>query len=762
MRRLCLFFAVLALSLIGVSIAPQKSAAAPLVGSTYSAAAGGALTTISLDRASGPDLAGVTLAVSESKLNGGTPPTSSAFVSNLGAGVTGVGIAVQTDVQNAPPDNLSPDTDSFAAASGPDVDLGLLDTSVHARDVAVVACTPSGGVVANSRVQTAGAILDPVPFGTVANAGDSSTTGTVSIVPEGSDPLNRAVLSSAIGTISTSSFLNGDVNLTIAGDSQLQAFASGVPGGANTTYSPGSVSVTVGSTTYPVALGGTFDTEVDLPNPLPNGRVVITVNEPNVTESANGQNATASVAVVRAVVTVGTGPNPPARATVDILPLRASAVAPPGGLDCLPPPPVLSTPADNSTTADTTPTFTGTAVPGARVDIFVDGDPIGTTTANGSGNFSFTPGTPLRSGSHIATARQITDGGTSQASNANDFTVVGPPVLQNPADGTVTSDTTPTFTGRAAPGAQVDILVDGNPIGTTTANAAGAFTFTPGAPMGPGNYEASARATLNGVTSGLSNINDFTIDVADPAAPTLNRPADGEATNDTTPTFSGRAEPGAEVEIFVDGSSIGTTTANSDGDFAFTPTTPLAAGQHEAFVRATDAAGNDSSPSNTNGFVIDTDDPAAPIITSPEDGSTTTDPTFAIRGTAEPGSQVIIIRDGEEIGSTMADENGDFSFDLPSGLLPVGRYGFSARVVDEAGNSSRAAEPVYAEVLGTHAAVADAPGQSLADSGGPGQSLADSGGPQGWLPAIAVLSVLAGAGVLAATRWRRRSSHVQL
>ena len=745
MRRLFLSFAVLALSLISVSVAPQPSVAAPLVGPNYTASAGGALATIDLDRASGPDLAGVTLAVSDSKLNGGSPPTTSALASNLGAGVTGAGIALQTDVQNAPPDTPSPSTDSFAAASGPDLDLGLLDTSVHARAVPNIACSPSGGVVATSQVQTAGAILDPVPFGTIADTGDSSTTATVSILPEpAGDPLNRALLSTATGNISTSTFLNGQVGVAIAGQSQLQAFASGVPGGANTTYSPGTVSVTVGGTTYPVAAGGEFDT--DVASPLPNGRVVITANEPNVTESVNGQNATATVAVVTAVVTVGTGPNPPATATVDILPLRAHAVVPPGGLDCLPPPPVLNAPPDNSTTADTTPTFTGTAIPGAKVDIFVDGNLIGSDIANG-GNFSFTPTTPLTSGAHTATARQTTEGGTSQASNANDFTVVGPPVLQNPADGTATNDTTPAFTGIAAPGASVDILLDGNPIGTTTANGTGAFTFTPGAPLSPGDYEASARATLNGVTSGVSNVNDFTIDVAAPAAPTLNRPAEGEVTGDTTPTFTGRAEPGAEVEVFVDGTSIGTTTANGNGDFSFTPTAALAAGPHEAFVGATDAAGNDSPPSNTNGFVIDTDDPDAPVITSPADGSSTTDPTFRVTGTAEPGSRVIILVDGEPVGSTVADENGEFAFTLPDGVSP-GEHEIAGIAVDEAGNRSDASPEVTVAVL---AARADA---------GPSDQLADTGGPQGWLPVAAAVSLLVGAGILTIARWRRRSSHV--
>ena len=354
----------------------------------------------------------------------------------------------------------------------------------------------------------------------------------------------------------------------------------------------------------------------------------ITVDEPTVTESPNGQTATGTVSVVTVEVTAGTGSTPLATATVDLLPLRAQAVAPPGGIDCRPPAPVLNNPADGSTTADTTPTFNGTAVPGAEVEIVVDGNPIGTTTATSAGLFSFTPTTPLAADRYTATATQTTDGGTSQESNANDFTLVGPPVLQNPADRTVTNDTTPTFTGTALPGAQVDVVVDGNPIGTTTATADRSFSFTPGTPLGPGGHHVSARARLNGVTSGPSNTHALFVDVAAPAASRLNRPADGEVTDDRTPTFHGTAEPGAEVEIFVDGTSIGTTTANGGGFFAFTPTAPLATGPHEAFVGATDAAGNDSPPSNTNAFRIDADAPAAPVITSPDDGSTTTDPTL--------------------------------------------------------------------------------------------------------------------------------------
>jgi hypothetical protein len=431
---------------------------------------------------------------------------------------------------------------------------------------------------------------------------------------------------------------------------------------------------------------------------------------------------------------------------VDLLPLRASAVAPDGGIDCAPPAPVLNAPADGSTTTDTTPTFTGTAYPGAEVDILLDGNPIGTTTANSGGNFSFTPATPLGTGFHNATARQTTDGGTSAESSANGFIVFGPPVLDTPADGTVTNDTTPTFSGLTFPSAEVDILVDGNPIGTTTANGTGHFIFTPTTALSPGDYQASARARMSTITSGTSNVNDFTIDTAAPDAPTLIKPADGSTTRDTRPIFAGTAEPGAEVEIFVDGDSIGTTTANGSGGFSFTPTAPLAPGEHEAFAGATDAAGNDSPPSNTNGFRIDTQDPDAPGISSPGDGSTTTDRTPTITGTAEPDSQVIIYIDGEQVGSTTADENGDFSFTVPD-ALSLGEHEVSAVAVDEAGNRSAASDQFSFGVLAAEA-----------NAGGQNNQLGDTGGLQGWLPLVGVLGLLAGAAVLTLSRWRRRSS----
>ena len=62
--------------------------------------------------------------------------------------------------------------------------------------------------------------------------------------------------------------------------------------------------------------------------------------------------------------------------------------------------PIVMAPANNSTTATRTPTYTGTAPTGSTVTVYVDGSSIGTTTAT-SGNFSLTQPTNLTEASHM-------------------------------------------------------------------------------------------------------------------------------------------------------------------------------------------------------------------------------------------------------------------------------------------------------------------------------------------------------------------------
>lgn len=94
-------------------------------------------------------------------------------------------------------------------------------------------------------------------------------------------------------------------------------------------------------------------------------------------------------------------------------------------IDTTPPAaPVVTAPANGSTLATATPTYTGTAEAGSTVAVLVDNAAIGTTAASGSGAWSFTQPTALSQTQHTVQAR-ATDvaGNTGSISAANTFGV---------------------------------------------------------------------------------------------------------------------------------------------------------------------------------------------------------------------------------------------------------------------------------------------------------------------------------------------------
>ncbi|CAN2040455.1 hypothetical protein GMMP15_1750009 [Candidatus Magnetomoraceae bacterium gMMP-15] len=79
-------------------------------------------------------------------------------------------------------------------------------------------------------------------------------------------------------------------------------------------------------------------------------------------------------------------------------------------------------------------------------------------------------------------------------------------------------------------------------------------------------------------------------------------------TADSTPTFSGTGEAGGIVEIFADGTSLGSSTVDGSGAFTFTVALPnaLADGAHSITAVITDTVGNISEPSEILQIIIDT------------------------------------------------------------------------------------------------------------------------------------------------------------
>lgn len=308
----------------------------------------------------------------------------------------------------------------------------------------------------------------------------------------------------------------------------------------------------------------------------------------------------------------------------------------------------------------------GTAEINATV-ILTDGNGnlIGQTTANGSGVWSFTPGTALANGTVVnAVARDAVGNTSGAASTTIDSVAPATPTI-DPSNGSLLS-------GTAEANATV-ILTDGNgnPIGQTTANGSGNWSFTPGVALPDGAVVNVVARDAAGNSSGVATT---TVDTVPPPTPTV------EPSNGTH--LAGTAEAGARV-ILTDGGGnpIGQTTADGSGHWSFTPGTALANGT-VVNVQARDAAGNGSGIATTT---VDSVAPPTPTI-DPSNGT-------QLAGTAE-SSATVILHDGNGnlIGTTQADGSGHWSF-TPSPALANGTT-VNAVAQDAAGNTSGAASTV--------------------------------------------------------------------
>ena len=195
-----------------------------------------------------------------------------------------------------------------------------------------------------------------------------------------------------------------------------------------------------------------------------------------------------------------------------------------------------------------------------------------------------------------------------------------------------------------------------------------------------------------------------------------------QLTNDSTPTLAGKSTPGATISVF-DGEGehatfLGRTTVDANGDWEYTPTSPLADGDHRITIEATKTAadGSELKESTHRDFTIDSvnDTLTMNISTNqvadltgeatylPEGTNVSTNLTFSGKAEANADIYLKILADdttydyypdhavpkGDIAGilKTTADANGDWSI---SADKPNWSYTYKAEVtsVDEAGNT---------------------------------------------------------------------------
>ncbi|EMZ3695232.1 Ig-like domain-containing protein [Enterobacter ludwigii] len=381
--------------------------------------------------------------------------------------------------------------------------------------------------------------------------------------------------------------------------------------------------------------------------------------------------------------------------------------------------------ASGSSTDDLKPVIVGTATPGSLVTLYVDGEAVGTMTADPTtgawaieinpalesgktyeitaGEFSGPGETPPPTRPFLLTIDTVVPTGTFDRVSDDVGRYQGD--LPNPA---VTDDTTPTLHGTGRPGDIVFVRNGSDIISSVTVGTDGRWEYTlpeqtNGAALdvsvvfrGPTGVESAPTDPWKLVIDTEAPVKPIIGDVEDDQGPVIGPINNGDVTDDTQPVFSGEgAVPGETVELIIDDEVVGTAIVGEDGKWEVTPENPLAEGEHEAVVVITDPAGNSSEPSDPIGFIVDTTPPVKPTIDTVFDdagqqtgylqnGDITDDSTPTFAGSAEENSLVYIIVNGREVASVRATDEGTWTWTPPLGLAN-GHYDVKVVAEDKAG-----------------------------------------------------------------------------
>jgi hypothetical protein len=300
-------------------------------------------------------------------------------------------------------------------------------------------------------------------------------------------------------------------------------------------------------------------------------------------------------------------------------------------------------------------TVTGTAEPNSIIIVLVNGGAIGTGTSDASGHFSFSTNGSIPNGTFTVMVQSINSAGCiSGPSNAIEVTVNQ---AIRPVICVTVNCPNVTVTGVASPNATVTIFVDNVPVANVTADSQGNFTFT--TTLAKGTHTINADSiTTSGCVSGISNT--VTVNVTNQQA---QRPAICATVKHHHVLINGTAEPHSKVTIFVDGKKVGEVRADSHGNFTFK--VKLHKGHHEITARSKDKFGCKSKLSNKVEVEVEKEHEHHDKHEKerrPAVCATVICPNVIINGSAEEDSKVTIFANGREVGTTTANDEGNFTF----------------------------------------------------------------------------------------------------
>ncbi len=309
--------------------------------------------------------------------------------------------------------------------------------------------------------------------------------------------------------------------------------------------------------------------------------------------------------------------------------------------------PSLSSPSDNATDVELTPTFTWSAGSGStdsyRIDVSTASD-FASLAVSDSGNVStsFTPGGPLLTETeYFWRVRGKNVGGSSDWSSTFSFTTVPPPpavpTLTSPADAATGVSVDPTLEWGAVSGADTyTVQLDTDPaFGSPDQSQTQASTsFSPTTLSEGTTYYWRVKANGPGGDSGYSS-RSFTTLFNPPGAPTLTSPADNATDVSLTPTLVWSAGSGTSDTYRIDVSTASDFSSfvisdSSSSTTSFAVVSALSTSTEYFWRVRGKNPGGPGAWSSTFSFTTVPPPPVAPTLTSPADNAVdvSTDPTL--------------------------------------------------------------------------------------------------------------------------------------
>ncbi|WP_139383497.1 Ig-like domain-containing protein, partial [Salmonella enterica] len=372
--------------------------------------------------------------------------------------------------------------------------------------------------------------------------------------------------------------------------------------------------------------------------------------------------------------------------------------------------PLTGTLSNNQFTNDNTPTLEGTGSAGTVIHIYANGQEIGSTTVDTSGNWHFAITSALADGENHFTAIATNVKGESSESARFTLTIdtliPDAPRVELIADNTGlltgplqnndrTDEAKPLFSGQGDAGNTITIKEGSTVIGSATVDENGRWTFTPTTPLSDGEHTFTVeQSDKAGNTSRVTTTPTIIVDTTPPDAAII----DNVAKDGTT--VSGTAEAGSTVSIYDPaGNYLGSTITGENNHFSIT-LNPAQTHGERLEARIQDAVGN-IGPA-TEFTASDSQYPAQPTILTVTDdagavtgllknGDATDDNRPTLSGTAEPGSTISINDNGFPVATfppIVADADGKWSF-TPSLALADGDHVFTATATNDRGTSGQ-------------------------------------------------------------------------